>query len=97
MPELTMREKLRQRRKERRLRTLRLFAILVMVAAVLYGIYYYLHRPNYACGSIAIHGTKQLSEEEILRLAESRKPFNMWNVDADKVEEHCVTMCVLKM
>ena len=48
MPELTMREKLRQRRKERRLRTLRLFAILVMVAAVLYGIYYYLHRPNYA-------------------------------------------------
>ena len=86
MPELTMREKLRQRRKERRLRTLRLFAILAMVAAVLYGIYYYLHRPNYACGSVAIHGTKQLSEEEILRLAESRKPFNMWNVDADKVE-----------
>ena len=87
MQEMTMREKLRQRRKERRLRMLRLFMICAVVVAVFAGIYHYLHRPNFACGSVAIHGTKQLNEEEILRLAGSPKPFNMFNVDADKVEE----------
>ena len=87
MTQLTMREKLRQRRKERRLRMLRLFMICAVVVAVFASIYHYLHRPNFACGSVAIHGTKQLNEEEILRLAGSQKPFNMFNVDADKVEE----------
>mgnify|MGYP003530851512 FL=1 len=87
MRELTMREKLRQRRKERRLRTLRLFAIFALVAAVYAGIYHYLHRPDFTYGSVSIHGTKCLSEEDVLRLAESKAPFNMFNVDADKVEE----------
>ena len=87
MTELTMREKLRQRRKERRLRTLRLFCIFAVVAAVFAGIYHYLHRPSFAYGSVAIHGTKHLNEDEILKLAGSQKPFNMFNVDADKVEE----------
>lgn len=87
MQELTMREKLRQRRKQRRLRMLRLFMIFSVIVAVYAGIYYYLHRPNFACGSVSIHGTKQLTEADVLRLAESQKPFNLFNVDADKVEE----------
>lgn len=87
MQELTMREKLRARRKQRRLRMLRLLSIFAVIAAVFAGIYHYLHRPNFACGSVAIHGTKQLTEAEILQLAGSQKPFNMWNVDADKVQE----------
>ena len=87
MRERTMREKLRQRRKERRLRMLRLFAIFALVAAVYAGIYHYLHRPDFAYGGVSIHGTKCLSEEDVLRLAESKAPFNMFNVDADKVEE----------
>lgn len=87
MQEMTMREKLRQRRKERRLRMLRLFMICAVVVAVFAGIYHYLHRPSFAYGSVAIHGTKHLTEAEILQLAGSQKPFNMFNVDADKVEE----------
>ena len=87
MQEMTMREKLRQRRKARRLRMLRLFMICAVVVAVFAGIYHYLHRPSFAYGSVAIHGTKHLSEAEILQLAGSQKPFNMFNVDADKVEE----------
>ncbi len=87
MQEMTMREKLRQRRKERRLRTLRLFAIFAVMVAIFAGIYHYLHRPDFAYGSVSIHGTKHLSEEDILHLAESKAPFNMFNVDADKVEE----------
>ncbi len=87
MQQPTMREKLRQRRKARRLRTLRLFMIFVIVAAVFAGIYHYLHRPTFAYGSVSIHGTKCLSEADILQLAGSQKPFNMFNVDADKVEE----------
>lgn len=87
MNELTMREKLRQRSKKRRLRMLRLLAIFAVIVAVLAGIYYYLHRPSFACGSVAIHGTKQLNEADVLRLAGSQKPFNMFNVDADKVED----------
>ncbi len=87
MQEMTMREKLRQRRKARRLRMLRLFMICAVVVAVFAGIYHYLHRPSFAYGSVAIHGTKHLTEAEILQLAGSQKPFNMFNVDADKVEE----------
>lgn len=87
MQQPTMREKLRQRRKARRLRTLRLFMIFVIVAAVFAGIYHYLHRPTFAYGSVSIHGTKCLSEADVLQLAGSQKPFNMFNVDADKVEE----------
>jgi len=87
MTQLTMREKLRQRRKARRLRMLRLFMICAVVVAVFAGIYHYLHRPSFAYGSVAIHGTKHLTEAEILQLAGSQKPFNMFNVDADKVEE----------
>jgi len=58
-----------------------------VVVAVFAGIYHYLHRPSFAYGSVAIHGTKHLTETEILQLAGSQKPFNMFNVDADKVEE----------
>lgn len=87
MNEMTMREKLRVRRKQRRLRMLRLLTIFAVIAAVFVGIYHYLHRPTFACGSVAIHGTKHLTEEDILQLAGSQKPFNMFNVDSDKVEE----------
>lgn len=87
MSELTMREKLRLRRKNRRLRTLRLLAVLAVILAVCTGIWHYLHRPNFACGSVVINGTKHLSEADILQLADSQKPFNMFNVDADKVED----------
>ncbi len=87
MQQLTMREKLRQRRRERRLRMLRLSVICAVVLAVFAGIYHYLHRPDFAYGSVVVNGTKQLDEAEVLRLAGSQKPFNMFNVDADKVEE----------
>lgn len=87
MRQPTMREKLRQRRKQRRLRMLRLFVIFSIIVAIYAGIYHYLHRPEFAYGSVSINGTKQLTEADILRLAESKAPFNMFNVDADKVEE----------
>ena len=85
MQEMTMREKLRQRRKERRLRMLRLFMICAVVVAVFAGIYHYLHRPNFACGSVAIHGTKHLTKVLEKKKADSEADTSTWEAEIDKL------------
>lgn len=83
----TMSEKLRARRKQRRLRFLRLLIILVILMAALVAGWRYIHRPDFAYGNVQITGTKLLDEAKILQISGNKAPFNMFNVDADLVEE----------
>ncbi len=83
----TMSEKLRARRKQRRLRLLRLFLFLVALGAVMVAGWKYVHRPDFAYGSVQITGTKLLDEAKVLQLTGNKAPFNMFNVDAGKVED----------
>ena len=83
----TIKERLRAHKRRRRWRLLRL---LLTLCAVVYGLWYgwsYIHQPGLAFGSVVIHGTNQLTEEEIIKLAGSEPPFNFFNVSFSRLQD----------
>lgn len=83
----TIRARLRQTRRRRRLRLLRFLIVSAAVVAALTGLYRYLHGPNFAYGRANISGTNLLTEDDILQMAGSKRPFNVFNVSAVRVQE----------
>ena len=81
----TMQERLRQHKRRRRLRFLgRLVAILLLGYGLNYG-WNYIHQPGLAIGTITIHGSSLLSEEEAIELGGSNPPFNFFNVSRSRL------------
>ena len=81
----TMQERLRQHKRRRRLRFLgRLVAILLLCYGLNYG-WNYIHQPDLAIGTITIHGSSLLSEEEAIELGGSNPPFNFFNVSRSRL------------
>ena len=71
----TMQERLRQHKRRRRLRILGRLITIVLVG---YGLQYgwnYIHQPGLAIGSITIHGSSLLTEQEAIELGGSAPPF----------------------
>lgn len=82
----TIREKLRANRRRKRLRFLRRLLCLALVIAALTAAWRYVHQPGFAYGSVDIRGTNLLKEEDVIQMAGSAPPFNLFNVSADKVQ-----------
>ena len=83
----TIKERLRQHWRRRRWRLLRLMAVL---AALGYGSYWgwnYIHRPDLAFGSITVHGSALLTEEEAIKMGGSAPPFNFFNVSMNRMQD----------
>ena len=81
----TMQERLRQHKRRRRLRILGRLITIVLVG---YGLQYgwkYIHQPGLAIGSITIHGSSLLTEQEAIELGGSAPPFNFFNVSRSRL------------
>lgn len=74
---------------KRRKARLRLLMIMVVIGAVIgsgIGIYKLTHRPGLAFGNIVINGTDKLNTEDVLRMANSQAPVNLFAVSPWTVE-----------
>ena len=81
----TMQERLRKHKRQRRLRIL---CRLVLIIGLGYGLHFgwsYLHRPDLAIGTITIHGSSLLTENEAIELGGSQPPFNFFNVSRSRL------------
>lgn len=81
----TMREKIRAKRKQKRLRRLKVFILLMLMIGCVTAAWRYIHQPGFSFGSVDIRGTNLISEQDIIEMAGSQPPFNLFNVSADKV------------
>ncbi len=72
------RERLKQNRKKRRLRLLRLFFIAAIVIGGIFSAYKWITAPGTAFGSIVIEGTTKLDDDDILKMCGTQKPVNLF-------------------
>ena len=83
----TIKERLRAHKRRKRLRAL---CMLLALGAAAYGLWFgwrYIHQPGLAFGSVVIHGTNLLTEEEAIKLGGSEPPFNFFNVSAGRLQD----------
>ncbi|MCD8198697.1 MAG: FtsQ-type POTRA domain-containing protein [Phascolarctobacterium sp.] len=81
----TMRSKLNEQRKKRRMRFFRLLICTVGIVLLLAGTWYYVHKPGFSFGQVSINGTELLTESDIIRMAGSQPPFNLFTVSSSQV------------
>lgn len=82
----TIREKIRANRKRKRLRRLKALLLLIILVSGLTAGWRYIHQPGFSFGSAEIRGTSLLNENDILEMAGTAAPFNLFNVSADRVK-----------
>lgn len=82
----TLKAKLRENRRRKRLRLLRRLVILVVLASGLIYVWRYVHQPGFAYGAVQITGSSLLTEQDIIRMAGSQEPFNLFDVSAGDVQ-----------
>lgn len=83
----TMRTRLRERRRQKRLRLLRLLIYIAIVFAGMFGLWRYIHQPGFSFGQVMISGTNQISENDIIQMAGSNPPVNLFDISAGRVQE----------
>lgn len=83
----TTRERLRENRKKRRLRLLRLFFIIAVIAGSLFGAYKWMTAPGTAFGSLVIEGTDKLTQDDILKMCGTQKPVNLFVISPSDVKK----------
>lgn len=83
----SIKDRLRETRKKKRLRLLRLIAIIILIVASSVGIWRYVHRPDFAFGHTNISGTNKLTEADILKIADTTAPMNLFNVSFSRVRD----------
>ena len=81
----TMQERLRQHKRRRRLRILGRLITIVLVGYSLHYGWNYIHQPGLAIGTITIHGSSLLTEQEAIELGGSAPPFNFFNVSRSRL------------
>lgn len=82
----SLQERLKTRRRKARLRVLTGLLIFGAIVGSCIGIYKFTHRPGMAFGEIVIHGTKKIQAEDVVRMANSQMPVNLFTVGAGTVE-----------
>jgi len=78
--------RLKERRRKARMRLLGIVLTTVAVIGSCVGIYKFTHRPGMAFGQIVINGTKQIKAEDVVRMANSQMPINLFTVNPGTVE-----------
>lgn len=81
------RERLKANRKKRRLRLLRLFFIIALIAGAFAGAWRWATSPGTAFGSIVIEGTSQLTQSELLSMCGTQEPVNLFVVSPSAIEK----------
>ncbi len=84
------RERLRQNRKKRRLRLLRLFFITILIFGGIFGAYKWVTAPGTAFGNIVIEGTNKLTDDDILKMCGTQKPVNLFVISPSDVKKAIV-------
>lgn len=84
----SIRERLHRRRRQKYWRLLRLLIGTFLLAT---GVYYgwgYIHSPNFAFGTVSIHGTSQLTERDVIDLSGAGKPpLNLFNASTGRLKD----------
>lgn len=83
----SLKYRLRRGRRRRFLRRLRLLVTVVALGYALHWSWVYIHSPGFAFGSVSIHGSSLLTEQEVLELAGSEPPCNLFNVNASRLRD----------
>lgn len=81
----TMEERLRENRRRVRARRLRALFFLVLAVAFFGGAWHFVHRPQFAFGVLRIHGTDQITEDQILRMGGSQRPVNLFRLSRSAI------------
>ena len=81
----TMEERLRENRRRVRARRLRALFFLVLAVALFGGTWHFVHRPQFAFGVLRIHGTDQITEDQILRMGGSQRPVNLFRLSRSAI------------
>ncbi len=79
------RERLRENRKKRRLRLLRLFFIIAFIIGGIIGAWQWISAPGRAFGSIVIEGTAKITVDDVLKMCGTQKPVNLFVVSASDI------------
>lgn len=87
MSNLSIRNAVKQKRRQRLWRRLRTFLILFLIVGTMYEMWEYIHNPSFAFGSIKVNGTRKLSTDDVLDMSGQTRPVNIFNLDTSKVEE----------
>lgn len=80
-------ERLHAERRRKRLRRLRLMVYLVLVCFACKYVWDYVHRPDFAFGTISVHGTSQLNEKDLVAMGGSQSPLNLFNTSLGRIRE----------
>lgn len=87
MEQQSMKDRLRARRRRKRFKAL---CSLIFLAGLGYGalqVYHYVHSPGFAFGRIAITGSTELTEEDVIRAGGGEKPCNLFNISFSRVQK----------
>lgn len=85
--ENTLRGRLRRGRRRKRLRLLRLIVTLTALGYAVHWGWGYIHSPGFAFGNVSIHGSNLLTEKDVLELAGSEPPCNLFNVSSSRLRD----------
>ena len=84
----SFREQVRRRRRQKIWRLVKLVLFTAASAAACFYGWRFLHSPSFAFGSVSIHGTSLLTEEDVISLAGCGKgPLNLFNASTSRVRE----------
>lgn len=78
--------RLKERRRKARMRLLCIVLAIGTIVSSCVGIYKFTHRPGMAFGEIVINGTEQIKAEDVVRMANSNMPVNLFTVRPGTVE-----------
>ena len=80
-------EKLQEDRRRSRINTVVWLLGLLLFAAVVVAGWKYVHRPDFAFGDVAIHGSKLFTREKVLQMTGCREPVNLFLVSKSEIVE----------
>jgi cell division protein FtsQ len=81
----TMDERLKENRRRVRAKRLRALFFLVLFLVVFGGAWHYVHRPEFAFGTIQIHGTDKVTVDHVLRMSGVGRPVNLFRVSKSAI------------
>lgn len=87
MTQQSIKERLRRHKRRRRLRIFLRLLCIGMVGCGLHFGWNYIHQPDFAFGSVTVHGTNQLTEQKVIEMAGCRETFNFFNASRSRLLE----------